>query len=80
MLANEEYVDFIHNGYIYALKGLANELGCNYYYLTGFDIFEEYGGSNDNSFQARDLIHYTVGKQNFVYEQFKKMIKGEKNG
>ena len=80
MLANEEYVDFIHNGYIYALKGLANELGCNYYYLTGFDIFEEYGGSNDNSFQARDLIHYTVGKQNFVYEQFKKLIKGEKNG
>ena len=80
MLANEEYVDFIHNGYIYALKGLANELGCNYYYLTGLDIFEEYGGSNDNSFQARDLIHYTVGKQNFVYEQFKKLIKGEKNG
>ena len=92
MLANEEYVDFIHNGYIYALKGLANELGCNYYYLTGFDIFKEYSvesyphsqtrnrHSNDNSFQARDLKHYTVGQQNFIYKQFKELIKGEKNG
>ena len=102
ILANKEYIDFIHNGYIYALKGLANEIGCNYYYLTGFDIFEGYEtrGSkiwgfgpksdphplyrgrhhNDNSLLARDLKHYTVGQQNFIYEQFKKLIKGEKNG
>ena len=35
---------------------------------------------NDNSFQARDLKHYTVGQQNFIYKQFKELIKGEKNG
>ena len=80
ILANKEYIDFIHTGYMYALKGLANEIGCNYYYLTGFDIYDEYDDSNDNSLEARDLKHYTVGKQNFIYEQFKKLIKGEKNG
>ena len=59
---------------------MANEICCNYYYLTVFDIYDEYDDSNDNSLEARDLKHYTVGKQNFIYEQFKKLIKGEKNG
>jgi hypothetical protein len=107
ILSNQDYINYIHDGYIYAIKGLTQEIGCNYYYLTGFDIFKEYSvesygtrGSkswgfgpktgphsptrgrhpDDNSLEARDLKHYTVGQQNFIYKQFKELIKGEKNG
>jgi hypothetical protein len=36
-------------------------------------IFDEFDGENDNSIPARDLGHYSVGKQNYIYEEFKKL-------
>ena len=57
--------------YINAIKGLSHEIGCNYYYLTD-KILDEFP-ENDNSLQARDLIHLSVGQQNFLYEQFLKV-------
>ena len=28
---------------------------------------------DDNSLRARDLLHYSVSKQNYIYEEFKKL-------
>ena len=80
ILSDIQYSNYNQLVHINAIKGIAQDINCNYYYLTDFDIFKEYNDSNDNSLEPRDLIHYTVDKQNLVYEQFKKLIKGEKSG
>ena len=41
--------------------------GCSFTFGENLDEFPE----NDNSLQARDLIHLSVGQQNFIYEKFK---------
>jgi hypothetical protein len=67
ILSEEEYCNYNQMVYINAIKGLSQEIGCNYYYLTP-KILDEFD-QNDNSLQARDLIHLSVGQQNFLYEQ-----------
>ena len=55
-----------------AIKGLAKDIGCNYYYLKG-NIFDGYDLSIDDSLEARDLLHDTVDQQNFHYEKFREL-------
>jgi hypothetical protein len=90
ILAGEEYCNYNQMVYINAIKGLSQEIGCNYYYLTpemlewptplienqlAYSVAEykptlrDEFPENDNSLQARDLIHLSVGQQNFLYEQ-----------
>ena len=68
VLSGEEYCNYNQMIYINSIKGLSNDIGCNYYYLTEkiLDRFDE----NDNSIPARDLGHYSIGKHNFIYEEF----------
>ena len=68
VLSGEEYCNYNQKVYINAIKGLSQDIGCNYYYLTEkiLDRFDEHG----NSIVARDLAHYSTGKHNFIYEEF----------
>jgi len=66
ILAGEEYCNYNQMVYINAIKGLSQDMGCNYYYLTD-KILDEFN-QNDNSISARDLGHYSIGLQNFIYE------------
>ena len=68
ILAGEEYCNYNQMVYINAIKGLSQDMGCNYYYLTD-KILDEFN-QNDNSISARDLGHYSTGKHNFIYEEF----------
>jgi hypothetical protein len=71
VLSGEEYCNYNQMVYINAIKGLSHDIGCNYYYLTD-KILKKFD-ENDNSIPARDLGHYSTGKQNFIYEEFKKL-------
>ena len=72
ILSDNEYLNFIQDTYINAIKGLAKDIGCNYYYLKG-NIFDEYDRSIDDSLEARDLLHDTVDQHNFLYEKFREL-------
>jgi hypothetical protein len=71
VLAGEQYSNYNQMVYINAIKGLSQDIGCNYYYLTD-KITDKYSW-DDTSIPARDLGHYTVGVQNLIYEDFKKL-------
>ena len=81
ILAAEEYCSYNQKVYINAIKGLSQEIGCNYYYLTpailGWPV-PSHGtqklDENDTSLCARDLGHYTVGRMNFLYEKMMEYI------
>ena len=70
VLSIDEYCKYIQQTYSNAIKGLSQDIGCNYYHLTG-KIFKKYDKSRDDSLTPRDLKHPTVGQQNFIYEKFK---------
>ena len=69
LLTNEQ-CEFNWMSYTYAIKGLANEIGCNYYLIEGDT---EWHGMDDNSLQARDLIHHTTKVQHQIYKDFLKL-------
>lgn len=56
--------------YTYAIRGLASEIGCNYYVIQG-----DTGGhtSDDSSLQARDLIHHNTSYHHKIYKEFLKL-------
>lgn len=56
--------------YTYAIRGLASEIGCNYYLIDGGDWWH---GMEDNSLQARDLLHHTTQVQHGIYKDFLKL-------
>ena len=68
ILSKNSHKNFLCESYIYALKSLANEMGCNYHYLRAKDV-----GEKDDTIQARDLMHSTIGQQNSIYKKFKKL-------
>lgn len=74
ILSDIQYSNYNQLVHINAIKGIAQDINCNYYYLTN-RIFEEYDESKDDSVQARELQHYTVAKQNFIYDNFLANIK-----
>jgi hypothetical protein len=69
-LSGEEYSFYNQKVYINAIKGLSQDIGCNYYYLTANILNREF---NDSSIPSRDIDHFTVGQQNFIYEEFKRL-------
>jgi hypothetical protein len=56
--------------YTSAIKGLASEIGCNYYLIEGDAGWH---GADDNSLQARDLMHHTTEYQHKIYKDFLKL-------
>ena len=68
ILSKNSHKNFLCESYIYALKSLANEMGCNYHYLRAKVVDEK-----DDTIQARDLMHSTIGQQNSIYKKFKKL-------
>ena len=76
-LSDKEYCNYSQMIYINSIKGLSQEIGCNYYYLTpeilGIHDSRPLLNKDDNSLRARDLLHYSVSKQNYIYEEFKKL-------
>jgi hypothetical protein len=69
-LLTDEQCEFNWMSYTYAIKGLANEIGCNYYLIEGDTGWH---GQDDNSLQARDLLHHTTKVQHSIYQDFLKM-------
>ena len=68
-LFDEQQTNFTYNSYIYAIKGLANELGVNYYLVD----WKPDNMDLDGSLRARDLYHYSVKQQHFIYCEFLKI-------
>ena len=70
ILGNFSHANFTNESYIYALKGLAKEIGCNYYYLTDDDV----DNIEEDPMEARDLGgHPTIGQLDFIYKKFLKV-------
>ena len=55
--------------YTYAIRGLASEIGCNYYLVMGDTGWH----GKDDSLQARDLLHHTTEYQHKIYKDFLKL-------
>jgi hypothetical protein len=68
-LFDDEQINFTYNSYIHAIKGLANEIGVNYYLID----WKPNNMNLDGSLRARDLYHYSVIQQHAIYEKFLKL-------
>jgi len=69
ILGSPSHTVYTNESYIYALKGLAKEMGCNYYYLTEYDI----DNIEEDPMEARDLAgHATVDQLDFISKKFLK--------
>jgi len=71
-LINEDQLDFTYKSYIYAIKGMASELGINYYFCDWKPTIEQYH-TLDGSLRARDLYHFSVKIQHLIFEEFLKI-------
>ena len=69
-LLTKEQCEMNWLSYTYAIKGLADEIGCNYYLIEGDT---DGHGTDDNSLQARDLLHHTTQVQHEIYKDFLKL-------
>jgi hypothetical protein len=69
-LLTDEQCEFNWMSYTYAIKGLAKEIGCNYYLIEGDTGWHS---MDDDSLQARDLIHHTTKIQHSIYQDFLKI-------
>lgn len=69
-LLTDEQCEFNWMSYTYAIKGLAKEIGCNYYLIEGDAGWH---GQDDNSLVARDLLHHTTKVQHSIYLDFLKI-------
>ena len=56
--------------YTNAIRGLAFEMGINYYLIEGDNGWH---GNDDDSLQARDLMHHTTEFQHKIYQDFLKL-------
>jgi hypothetical protein len=72
-LLTEEQCEFNWMSYTYAIKGLAEEIGCNYYLIEGDTGWH---AQDDNSLLARDLLHHTTKVQHSIYQDFLKLYDG----
>lgn len=69
LLTNEQ-TEFNWISYTYAIKSLANEIGCNYYLIEGDTGPHSH---DDESLKARDLIHHTTMVHHQIYKDFLKL-------
>jgi hypothetical protein len=68
-LINDDQIDMTYNSYIYAIKGLANELGINYYVTD----YEPKYTETDNSLKARDIFHFSIKQHHQILNEFLKI-------
>jgi hypothetical protein len=68
-LINDDQSNMTYNSHIYAIKGLANELGINYYVTD----YEPKSTKNDKSLKARDIFHFSIKQQHEILNEFLKM-------
>ena len=71
-LINEDQLDFTYESYIHAIKGIASELGINYYFCNWKPNKEQHY-ELDGSLRARDLYHFSVKIQHLIFEEFLKI-------
>jgi len=69
-LLTDEQCEYNWITYTNAIRGIASEIGCNYYLIDGCDKWD---GRNDKSLLARDIIHHTTLLQHMVFKDFLKM-------
>jgi hypothetical protein len=73
-LTNLDQIDMMYDTHIFACKGFAEEIGCNYY-IVNDERTRLNGKPNDDEFLgARDLHHYNVNVQQSICDDFIKMI------
>jgi len=73
LLTNEQCeINWI--SYTSAIRGLSSELGINYYLIEGSNGWH---GKDDNSLQARDLLHHTTLFHHKIYQDFLKLYNEE---
>ena len=68
-LINEDQVNMVYDSYTYAIKGLASELGVNYYVNDYVPKFTD----SDESLKARDIFHFSIKQQHQILNEFLKM-------
>ena len=69
-LLTDEQCEYNWITYTSAIRGIASEIGCNYYLI---DRSDKWDGRNDKSLLARDIIHHTTLLQHMVFKDFLKM-------
>lgn len=79
-LSNEQMA-FTQESYHRAIKSLAYEIGCKYYYISSnkYDIqnVKDNRPKNFPYLKARDLIHFNTNIQNELYEDFLNLYRKE---
>jgi len=70
-LLTDNFAKLNYDKSILAIESLSKKLGSNYYYLSD-DILQRYRTieNDDSELQARDLEHYPVNMQNYIYKNF----------
>jgi hypothetical protein len=71
-LFNEDQLKFTYDSYIYAIKGVASEMGINYYHIDWKPTEQEYI-NKDDSLQARDFYHFSTKIHDKIFKKFLKM-------
>ena len=69
-LLKDEQKEFNWITYTYAIKAIANEIGCNYYLIEGDTGWHS---QDDNSLLARDLLHHTTLYHHNIMKDFLKI-------
>lgn len=69
LLTNEQ-VELNWYKNISAIRGLASEIGANYYVIKGS---RGWHGKDDESLLARDLLHHTTKYHHMIYQDFLKL-------
>ena len=72
-LTNPDQIDIMHQTHILACKGIAEQIGCNYYVIDD-ERTPPNPMEDDGSLGARDLTHYSVKIQQSICDDFIKII------
>jgi hypothetical protein len=68
-LIDDVQIDFTYDSYCDAIRGVAAEMGVNYYYLDWKPTVDEYT-TCDGSLQARDIFHFSTKLQHKIFLKF----------
>lgn len=78
---SDEQMLFTQESYHRAIKSLAYEIGCKYYYISSdkydFQNIKDNRVKNFPYLKSRDLIHFNTNIQNELYVDFLKLYKKE---
>jgi hypothetical protein len=78
-LIQDSQINLIHQSMIHAIRGLSEEIGCNYYIINELGTITHLKTPNDEpSIGARDFMHYTLAFQKGIAEDMINMWKDGK--